>query len=298
MQQIAKDLGVSPATVRSWKLRYKWGEPPVPATPRPKGKRNAHPPTQRNARPVSSETAHKLAQAVAGCELTEKEKLFCLYYVTTFNAAQSYARAYDCAYSTAMSSGRLMLQRPHVRTEVQRLREIRFQETLATVNDLVDLHMRIAFADLGAYVEFGRKTVEVMGAFGPLKDKQTGEPVTKEINDVRFLESACADTQLLAAVKVGRDGASISLRDQEKSMAFLERFFSANPMDKHRREYDNKRLELEARAVAAKEKDVGMGDDDESTGVVVLPDVALIDDAVNPQKEDLQDGSEHERQGE
>ena len=61
-----------------------------------------------------------------------------------------------------------------------------------------------------------------MGAFGPveIKDPETGEktPLMKEVNTVRFRESAEVDGTLITEVKQGKDGASIKLADRMKAL--------------------------------------------------------------------------------
>ena len=70
-------------------------------------------------------------------------------------------------------------------------------------------------------------------------------PLMQEVNDVRFRESAEVDGRLIAKVQQGKSGASVELADRQKSLAFLERYFELNPMDRHRREFDLARLEME-----------------------------------------------------
>ena len=45
-------------------------------------------------------------------ELTEKQRLFCLYYVRWFNATKAYQKAYGCDYTTAMVNGCKLLSNP------------------------------------------------------------------------------------------------------------------------------------------------------------------------------------------
>ena len=128
---------------------------------------------------------------------------------------------------------------------------------LADADDVVEMHMRIAFADITDYVEIGREEVEVMGPFGPIeiKNEETGEnkKLTKEINVVKFKGHNQVDGTVIQQVKIGRDGASVKLADKQKSLEFLERWFLLNPMDKHKKDYDNKRLKLEERSVKVQE---------------------------------------------
>ena len=156
---------------------------------------------------------------------------------------------YGCAYSTALTEGPATLTNPRIRVEIQRLKEIKRQSLFADVDDLVEKQMRIAFADLSDYIEWGREEVPVMAAFGPVQvtDPETGEkvPLMKEVNAVRFKESSQVDGSVLEEVKVGRDGASVKLANRDKALQWLSTYFMANPMDQHKVEYDQKRLELE-----------------------------------------------------
>ena len=38
-------------------------------------------------------------------ELTSEQQIFCVYYSKTFNAAQSYQKAYGCTYESALCAG-------------------------------------------------------------------------------------------------------------------------------------------------------------------------------------------------
>ena len=105
--------------------------------------------------------------------------MFCIYYSRTFNAAQSYQKAYGCQYSTTVAHGYEMLRNVVVRAEIERLKEIKRQQIIAGADDIVEIQMRIAFADIGNYLSFGREKVDVMSAFGPVKDPETGENLKK-----------------------------------------------------------------------------------------------------------------------
>ena len=248
--EIAELLGVSPGTVRSWKSRGGWGD-------------NAA--TQRNVAKERCNAALadiKATKAVEdNDELTDAQKAFCLYYSKTFNATMSYKKAYGCSYDSARSNGPALLAKACIRAEITRLKEIRAAALLASVDDVVEKYMHIAFADITDFLDFGRAAVPVMGPFGPIEieDSETGEktPVTKEINEVRFKESSEVDGTLLSEVKQGKDGASVKLADRMKALEWLGNYFEANPADRHRREYDKRRLEIDLLKAQASIKDTG-----------------------------------------
>ena len=253
LSSIAQELGLPESRIRKWKCEDKWEQ-------NSKGAFRL----QKKERSFSKKLDKKLNQAVEqNEELTEKEKAFCLHWVKSFNAtAACRAAGYDTAYPAQV--GWELLQKPRIQAEVQRLKELRNMAMLGSAEDVLALHWRIAFGDLGDFVDWGRMEVPVMSAFGPVMVQAPGSdekvPLKETINDVRFKESAQVDTQLVSKVKIGRDGASIELRNADKSMAFLERYFTLNPMDKHKKAFDEAKLALEQQR-AQKEKEPPVHDD-------------------------------------
>lgn len=248
--EIAELLGVSPGTVRSWKSRGGWAD-------------NAA--TQRNVAKERCSAALadiKATKAVEdNDELTDAQKAFCLYYSKTFNATLSYKKAYGCSYDSANANGPALLVKNSIRAEITRLKQIRSAALLASVDDVVEKYMHIAFADITDFLEFGRAWVPVMGPFGPIQIPVPGSDakiaLTKEINEVRFKESSEVDGTLLSEVKQGKDGASVKLADRMKALEWLGNYFEANPSDRHRREYDKRRLEIELLKAKSAIKDTG-----------------------------------------
>ena len=65
------------------------------------------------------------------------------------------------------------------------------------------------------------------------------------VSTVDLKESKDTDTQLLKEVKRGKDGVSVKLKDAQKAIDWLTKFFEMNPDDKHRKEFDKRKLDLE-----------------------------------------------------
>lgn len=242
LAEIAEILIVSPGTVRSWKSRGKWDS--GDATQRNVAEKRC------NAKPVEKQ----LIQSVeSNDELTDAQKAFCLYYSKTFNATMAYKRAFGCDYASANTAGPRLLVNVRIRAEITRLKEIRSAGILATADDVVDRYMKIAFSDISDFLEFGRATVPVMGPFGPIQVKVPGSKekitLTKEINDVRLKESSEVDGTLISEVKQGKDGTSVKLADRMKALDWLSNYFELNPMDRHRVEFENKKLQLEQQKI-------------------------------------------------
>lgn len=243
---IADALEVPPGTVRRWKSTHGWdGERSASESERSDKKK-----VVKNL-PVDDGTKDTLLND----ELTAEQQIFCVYYSRTFNAAQSYQKAYGCSYENAMVEGSKSLRKPKVRAEIERLKELKRQQIVTSTEDVVELQMRIAFADIGNYMSFGRENVQVMGAFGPVKDPDTKKYITKEVNSVRLADSKDVDTQIIQEVKQGKDGISIKLADKQKAFDWLTKYFLMHPESKYRAEYEKRRAEKEGSETSEYEDD-------------------------------------------
>ena len=232
---IASALDVPPGTVRRWKSTHGWDS----ERSEKESERSATKRTKKRT-PIDDGTKETLQND----DLTPEQQMFCIYYSRTFNAAQSYQKAYGCTYESALRAGPRLLGNVVVRAEIERLKEIKRQRIIAGEADFVEIQMRIAFADIGDYLSFGRETVRIMGAFGPVKDSETGEYLTKEVNAVRLAESSNVDTQIIQEVKQGKDGVSLKLADKQKAYEWLTKYFLLHPDDKYKAEFDKKRAEV------------------------------------------------------
>lgn len=227
-KDIAEKYGTTINTVKSWKKRYAWsrGEGAHKAekvcTQKSKG-------APKKEAPVDDGTKATLQND----DLTPEQQMFCIYYSRTFNAAQSYQKAYGCSYESAIANGSRLLTNDKVRAEIERLKEIKRQQIVAGADDIVELQMRIAFADIGNYVSFGQKEVT---------DIETDETYMVSVVDLK--ESKNTDTQLIQEVKRGKDGVSVKLADKQKAIDWLSKYFLVHPDDKYKAEFDKKRAEV------------------------------------------------------
>lgn len=220
---IADALEVPPGTVRRWKSTHGWdGERSASESERSdKGKVVKNPPADDGTK-----------DTLQNNELTSEQQIFCVYYSKTFNAAQSYQKAYGCTYESALCAGPRLLGNVRVRTEIERLKELKRQQIVTGTEDIVELQMRIAFADIGNYLTFS--------------EKEYTDPETKEkksISAVDLKASVNTDTQLIREVKDGKYGVSIKLEDRQKAINWLTKYFLMHPESKYRAEYEKKRAE-------------------------------------------------------
>ena len=227
---IADQIGCSPATIRTWKNRYKWDNGGSETfQKKSETKRNVSKKKIRDETTLDDGTKETLQND----DLTPEQQIFCIYYSRTFNAAQSYQKAYGCSYESAIANGSRLLTNDKVRAEIERLKENKRQQIVAGADDIVELQMRIAFADIGNYVSFGQKEVT---------DIETDETYMVSVVDLK--ESKNTDTQLIQEVKRGKDGVSVKLADKQKAIDWLSKYFLVHPDDKYKAEFDKKRAEV------------------------------------------------------
>ncbi|CEH34729.1 terminase small subunit [Romboutsia lituseburensis] len=213
---IAKDLNINDSQVRKWKSQDKWDDELKGALPITKS--NV---TNKNNKKVEIKKSieREVKEVLENTELTDKQRLFCIYYIKCFNATKAYQKAYGCDYITANSHGYKMLSNVVVKQEIDKLKQEKLNRVMLSEDDIFQRYIDIAFADITDYITFGQEEVPVMGPFGPLEVE--GETVTKIINVVKFKESTEVDGTIISEVKQGKDGASIKLQDKMKALQWL-----------------------------------------------------------------------------
>lgn len=223
-KDIASKYNVSLNTVKSWKRR-KWLDMEKGVQPKEKSVHTKCTQKKRDKSPPITELSIEEIETLKNEKLTDKQRLFCLYYSKTFNATRAYQKAYGCDYQTSMVNGPRLLGNARVKDEIMRLKKERCARSMIEQEDIFQKYMDIAFADVTDFLSFGQEEVPVMGAFGPVMvdDPDTGEKVQlkKIVNKVAFRESDEVDGTLIGEVKQGKDGASIKLPDRMKALQWL-----------------------------------------------------------------------------
>ena len=230
---IANVLGISSATIRTWKNRYKWELDKNETFQKEDKKSETFQEKKKEKRNVSKKKEKKEEKNVEVSDirvpskesieslnesgLNERQKLFCIYYIERFNATQSYLKAYRCSYATANTEAPKLLVNPRVKKEIARLSEEALKEasfdTKLLAKRLLDEYIKIAFANIDDYLEFGKKTIEYT-------DK-AGNEHEAEVNYVDLKDHTQVDGSIITEVKQGKDGISIKLADKMKAMEFL-----------------------------------------------------------------------------
>ena len=217
--EIANQLEVPEGTIRSWKNRYNWDCNVA------KEKCNVAKTKKRKKQPKEELTTDEVNQVIENPELTDKQRLFCIHYIRSFNATKAYQKAYGCSYENAMQNGSRMLRNDKVKEEIIRLKQNRLNRELLSEEDIFQKYMDIAFSDITDYVKFGTEEVPVMAMYGPVQvqDPKTGKKktLTETVNIIHFRDSSEVDGSIIAEVKHGKNGSSIKLADRMKALQWL-----------------------------------------------------------------------------
>lgn len=183
--EIAKEFGVPEGTVRSWKNRYKWDCNVA------KKKCNV----AKEIKQEKEAVADEVEKVLENTGLTDKQQLFCIYYIRCFNATKAYQKAYGVDYATAASIGYRMLKNDGVKNEIIRLKRNRLNREMLNEEDVVQRYIDIAYADINDYME--------------LKD-----------GNIAFKDSIDFDGMLVKKVVSGKTN-SIELHDSMKALKWL-----------------------------------------------------------------------------
>lgn len=229
-QDIADKYGVSINTVKSWKKRYAW-----------KREKGAHKnekgctQNQFNIEDKKEPVAEEVKEVMENTELTEKQRLFCLYFTKYFNATKAYQKAYGANEYTAMVNGSRLLKNAKVAEEIGRLKAAKLNQAYLEPGDIFQRYMTIAFADMTDYMEWGTEDAPLYLQDGTPMLNESGEPVTQKINKVLFKDSSQVDGTLISEVKQGRGGVSIKLADRMRALDWIaEHMYMATPEQKAR----------------------------------------------------------------
>ncbi|MGG1662898.1 terminase small subunit [Brevibacillus sp. NRS-1366] len=191
--------------------------------------------------------------------LTDKQRLFVMEYLRDFNATRA-AMAVGYSKKTAHVIGWENLRKPNIQAEIKRQKESIVDDLGVGVQRVIVEYMKIAFADISEYVEFGQQDVPMFTEEGiPINDPKTGEQMTYKRNFVVFKSSEEVDGSLISEVKQGKDGVSVKLHDKMKALAALEKYVGF--MTEEQR-WKVEKLKLEIGKLQS-------GDDDRPTEVVV-----------------------------
>ncbi|CAM3001352.1 terminase small subunit [Hathewaya histolytica] len=251
-KDIAAKYNVSLNTVKSWKQRYKWNRKGVHT------KEKVCIQKKNNKKSVQEPMQQEFLD---NSELTDKQRLFCLYYIKTFNQTMAAIKA---GYSPerAHVTGSELVRNSKVKAYIKELKGKMTEELFIDAMDVLNKYVEIAFSDITDYLTFGQKEVPIIGPFGPMKDEE-GNELTKVVNYVDFKESSIIDGTIVSEVRQGKEGVSIKFEDRMKALDKLSQYFDLFPdnfkrkIEEEKVKQSREKLELEKSKVVGSDEKVG-----------------------------------------
>ena len=144
LADLAEKHNIKLGTLKSRKSREKWSRD---ATEKDATK-------IKKVATVKEDASVVIDDGIDDDRLTDKQREFCLHYVRTHNATQSAIMA-GYAKNSAYAEGSRLLRNVKVSDEIKRLKAPMIEATYAEANDFIQLLVKIAFADIGDFVEGG-----------------------------------------------------------------------------------------------------------------------------------------------
>lgn len=187
--EIASQLEVPAGTVRRWKSTYHWDGEHQSERSEKKSERS-----ESKKSVTKKAVADEVKQVIQNTNLTDKQQLFCIYYIRCFNATKAYQKAYGCGYTTAVTNGPALLGNARIKEEILQLKQDRLNREFLSESDIFQKYMDIAFADINDFVD-------ISAGFVTAKDGIDGTIV-----------SEVSDTQ---------NGVKIKLADRMKALQWL-----------------------------------------------------------------------------
>ena len=232
---IATELNLKPSQIRKWKSQDKWDE-------QMNGNVTIAKRSVTNVK--NPKTKEKLKEILEDEELTEKERLFCLYYVKYFNGTQAALKSGYSKDSAHVQASRL-LRRERVSSYIKELKGELVENVFVEAMDVLKEYIKIAFADITNYLNFGQREITIQD--------DDGNEVTRLVNFVDLYEADMVDGSIITEVKQGRDGISVKLADKMKALDKLAQYFDLVPdtfkdqieAERHRMQQEMQKVQIE-----------------------------------------------------
>lgn len=212
LKDIAKAVGKQDTQIRRWKSLDHWDEELKGNVTIPKD--NVTKQNNGIEKPPKTELLPEEIETLNNEELTERQRLFCLYYVRWFNATKAYQKAYSCDYFTAAANGPRLLGNARIKEEIQRIKDAKIKQTMYSTEDYFQKMIDIAYSDVTDYLSFGQEEAQ---------DKNGN---TFMMNVINLKESCDVDGTLIQEVKQGKDGIAVKLVSKEFALKWLDKHYS------------------------------------------------------------------------
>lgn len=206
--EIASQLDVPAGTVRRWKSTYHWDGEQQSERSEKKSERS-----ESKKSVTKKAVADEVKQVIQNTDLTDKQQLFCIYYIRCFNATKAYQKAYGCGYTTAVTNGPALLGNTRIKEEILQLKQDRLNREFLSESDIFQKYMDIAFADINDFVD-------ISAGFVTAKDGIDGTIVSEVSNTQSGVKIKLADR--MKALQWLTDHMDLATEKQKAEIALLK----------------------------------------------------------------------------
>lgn len=210
-KEIAEKYKVSIDTVKSWKKRCQWKRTQNEKNLHTKTEKNLHTKTGTEKKGAKSHQVEKdtikeeknnadFEEIPEVGDLTDKQKLFCFYYIKFFNGTKAYKKAYNATNESAAVGASRLLRNDKIKECIKQLKENKLTRELISEDDIFQKYIDIAFSDITDYIEILPSGMIFL---------------KKDLDDY--------DGSIITQIKVGKDCrlAGISLADKMRALDWL-----------------------------------------------------------------------------
>lgn len=199
LKDIAEQLGKSDSQIRKWKNQDKWDNH-LKGNVTNQSKGNVTKQKKKNKTKQQATESVEVPLNENG-ELTDKQWLFCMYYIKYFNATKAYQKAYEADYATSMVNGSKLLRNTKIKPLIIELKQQRLENEVFDKYDVLQKYKDIAFADIGDYIE-----VNSSGYAAKVRDLEN------------------IDTSIITEISNTEEGIKLKLADKMKALDFLAKY--------------------------------------------------------------------------
>ena len=200
-REIANILGIDEKKVATWKYRDKWEcntEEKKNVVQQNKKCSTTKPKEERKALISNEDKDYEWVDEIDG--LSDKQRLFCHYYMQSLNAFQAAIKA-EYSPSYARVDVYRLLENPSIKKYLGKLKEQQKQDFLISQEKILNRHVQVAFSDINEYFEEDGSLKPITHTDGSLIKKlkitETDKGTTVEIELIEKCKSLDALTKYL-----------------------------------------------------------------------------------------------------
>ena len=203
-REIADMLDENEKTISNWKCRDKWNvvlQINECSTTNKKTLKSSN--KNKKEKPI----AEKVKEALENADITDKQRLFCIYYIQYFNGTKAYQKAYQCDYKTAMINASRMLRNAKVKEEIEKIRKAINEELFYDIVDLIRELIERNNASICDYINF-KNVEENVGT--------KNNPIYMNVTYTELKEEFEADPKFIKEIYYTKRGPMVTLKEADK----------------------------------------------------------------------------------